>query len=311
MPAVTEEHIVTIGPRCHVVWLDSVTGECRWGIDLQKEYGTTEPWWYAGQCSLIDGDLVVLAPGGPETLMMAVDIETGSVVWKTPNPGGLNMSHSSIMPMTIAGTRMYVYCALGATVGVAADGERRGDVLWEAPSNRRVVAPSPVGLGDGRILLVAGYGTGSMMLQIEQQDGVFSAEVIFKKLPTEGLTCEQQTPIYYDGLLYGIMPKDAGALREQFVCYDTDGTLIWSSGQAKRFGYGPFLLADDKFYVLSDEGVLSLLEVSRNEYIQLDEARILDGHDAWGPIAVADGRMLLRDSKKMVCIDVGVASRGV
>jgi len=311
VPAVTEKYVVTIGPRCHVVCLDSVTGEFRWGIDLQKEYGTTEPLWYTGQCPLIDGELVVLAPGGPEALMMAVDIETGSVVWKTANPNGLNMSHSSIMPMTIAGTRMYVYCALGATVGVAADGERRGELLWEAPWNTRVVAASPVGLGDGKIFLTAAYGGGSMMLQVKEQNGAFSADVFFKRLPKEGMACEQQTPIYYDGLLYGIMPKDAGALRGQFVCYDTDGSLVWSSGQAKRFGLGPFLLADDKFYVLSDEGVLNLLEVSRSEYIQLDETRILDGHDAWGPIAVANGRMLLRDSKKMVCIDVGVAGRGV
>jgi len=311
VPAVTEKHIVTIGPRCHVVCLDSVTGEFRWGIDLQKEYGTTEPLWYTGQCPFIDGDLVVLAPGGPEILMMGVDIDTGSVVWETPNPNGLNMSHSSIMPMTIAGTRMYVYCALGATVGVAADGERRGELLWEAPWNTRVVAASPVGFGDSKIFLTAAYGGGSMILQIKEQNGTFSADVLFKGLPTEGLACEQQTPIYYDGLLYGIMPKDAGSLRGQFVCYDRDGTLLWSSGQAKRFGLGPFMLADDKFYVLSDEGVLNMLQASRNEYIQLDEARILDGHDAWGPIAVADGRMLLRDSKKMVCIDVGVAGRGV
>ncbi len=308
IPAVTEKHIVTIGPRCHVVCLDSMTGEFRWGIDLQKEYGTTEPLWYAGQCPLIDGDQVIIAPGGPETLMMAVDCETGSVVWKTPNPNGWNMSHSSIIPMTIAGTRMYVYCALGATVGVAADGERTGELLWEVPWNTRVVAPSPVHLGDGKILLTAGYGGGNMMVRVERQDGAFSADVLFKQLPKEGLACEQQTPIYHDGLLYAIMPKDAGALRGQFVCYDTDGGLVWSSGQAKRFGLGPFLLADGKFYVLSDDGVLTMLELGRNEYTQLDEARILDGHDAWGPLAIANGRMLMRDSKKMVCIDVAAAS---
>ena len=68
---------------------------------------------------------------------------------------------------------------------------------------------------------------------------------------------------------------------------------------------GPFLVADGKFYALSEDGVLRLLEASRSEYLQLDEARVLDGHDAWGPIAIANDRMLLRDSKKMVCIAVG------
>lgn len=310
VPAVTEKYVVTIGPRCHVVCLDSTTGEFRWGIDLQKEYGTTEPLWYTGQCPLIDGDRVILAPGGPDTLMMAVDCETGTVVWETANPNGWNMSHSSIVPMTIAGTRMYVYCAIGATVGVAAEGERRGEMLWEAPWNARVVAPSPVGLGDGRIFLTAGYGLGNMMLKVERKEGAFAAEVLFKKPPTEGLACELQTPIYHEGLLYGIMPKDAGALREQFVCYDTNGELVWSSGKVKRFGFGPFVLADGKFYALSEDGVLRLLEASRTEYLQLDEARVLDGHDAWGPIAIANDRMLLRDSKRMVCIDIGAAKRG-
>ncbi len=159
--------------------------------------------------------------------------------------------------------------------------------------------------------MTAGYGKGNMILGVEKRDGAFVAEELSKKLPTEGLACEIQTPIYYDGLLYGIMPKDAGTLREQFVCYDTDGTLVWSSGKSHRFGLGPFVLADGKFYALSDDGVLRLLKVSRSDYLQLDEARVLDGQDAWGPIAIANDRMLLRDSKKMVCIDVGAASGGV
>lgn len=310
VPAVTDKYVVTMGPRCHVVCLDSVTGEFRWGIDLQKEYGTKEPLWYAGQCPLIDGDEVILAPGGSETLMMAVDCETGSVVWKTPNLKGWNMSHSSIIPMTIAGTRMYVYCSLGAAVGVAAEGERTGELLWESPWNAFVIAPSPVDLGDGRIFMTAGYGKGNVMLRVEKREGAFVAEELSRKLPTEGLACEMQTPIYYDGRLYGIMPKDAGTLREQFVCYDIDGTLVWSSGKDKRFGLGPFVLADGKFYALSDDGILRLVRASRSEYLQLDEARVLDGQDAWGPIAIANDRMLLRDSKKMLCIAVGAAAGG-
>ncbi len=302
VPAVNDKYLVTIGPRCHVVCLDPVTGAFRWGIDLQREYGTEEPLWYTGQCPLIDGQQVILAPGGPDALIMAVDAETGKPVWKTPNPHGWKMSHASVMPMTIAGKKMYVYAAVGGVSGVVAES---GAILWQLPWNAKVVAPSPVSLGDGRIFLTAGYGEGSMMIRIKEENGTFAAEVVFKHGPKDGLACEQQTPIYHDGLLYGIMPKDAGALRAQFACYNPDGTLAWSSGQSNRFGLGPFLLADGKFYVLDDDGTLTVLRSSRTGYEPLARARVLDGHDAWGPIALAGGRMLLRDATHMVCIAAG------
>ena len=308
VPAVTEQYIVTVGPRCHVVCLDTATGDFRWGIDLEREYGTEEPLWYTGQCPLIDEGRAILAPAGPEVLMMAVDCATGATVWKTPNPQGWDMSHSSIMPMTIGGKRMYVYCAVGGVAGVSAEPADAGTLLWQLPWNAKVIAPSPVPLDDGKIFLAAGYGEGGMMIQIHENNGVFTAEILDKHGPKDGLACEQQTPIYYDGLLYGIMPKDAGALREQFVCYRPDGSLVWSSGKSNRFGLGPFLLADGKFYILDDSGTLTMARVSRDGYVPLAQAKVLNGQDAWGPIALAGDRMLVRDSKQMVCIAVGAKS---
>lgn len=309
IPAVTEDFVVTIGPRCHVVCLDAADGAFRWGISMQEQYGTTEPLWYTGQCPVIDNGLAILAPAGPDVLIIAIDCATGQPVWQTPNPNGWNMSHSSIIPMTFEGTRMFVYCAIGGALGIAADGPDAGRLLWEVPWDVNVVAPSPVPLDDGKILLTAGYGNGSHMVQLRNQDGRFTAETLFKRGPTQWLACEQQTPIYYDGQLHAIMPKDAGALRGQFVCYDPEGSLVWSSGQASRFGLGPYILADGKFYVLSDDGILTVVKQSREQYIPLDEVRVLDGHDAWGPIAIAGTRMLLRDSTRMVCIEAGAATQ--
>ena len=253
---------------------------------------------------LIDGSTAVIAPGG-RTLLIGVDCATGEVVWETPNPHGWQMSHSSVMPMTLNGLRMYVYCALGGVVGVAAEGDIKGQVLWETDSwSPNVAAPSPVIFDDGRIFLTAGYGYGSAMLQVRETDGSYAVETLYRLSPKEGLACEQQTPFLYQGYLFGVLPKDAGDLRNQFVCYDPEGSMTWTSGKTKRFGLGPFLAADDKFYVLSDDGVLTMLEASTREYLELDRARILDGQDSWGPIALAGGRMLLRDSRRMVCIDV-------
>ncbi|HPR83250.1 MAG TPA: PQQ-binding-like beta-propeller repeat protein, partial [Pontiellaceae bacterium] len=302
IPAVTEDCIVTIGPRCHVSCVETATGRFRWGIDLQKEYGTTEPLWFTGQCPLIDEGRAILAPGGPDVLLMAVDCKTGAVIWKTPNPDGWKMSHSSVMPLTLHGEAMYVYAAVGGLAGIS----KNGKLLWQIPWSASVIAPSPVPVPGNRIFITGGYGAGSLMVQIDKTADGFTAKEVARTGPQEWLASEQQTPISHDGLLYGIMPKDGGALKQQFVCYDPDGGLVWSSGKTSRFGLGPFLLADGKFFILGDDGTLTMLTASRDGYKQLAQHKVLNGQDAWGPIAIAGTRMLLRDSTRMVCIEAGV-----
>lgn len=308
IPAVTEDYILTIGPRCHVMCVDRETGDFLWGIDIEKEYASEVPLWYTGQCPLIDNNMAILATGG-SALMVAVDCATGEAVWQTPNPRNWKMSHSSVMPWVLNGRKMYVYSAIGGICGIAADGPDAGAVLWETTAwNHDVVAPSPVCMPDGRIFMTAGYGTGSMVLQVTESDGRYSVTVLQEYKPSEGLACEQQTPVYSGGLLYGIMPKDGGTLRNQLVCVSPDDPrkVIWSSGAETRFGMGPYILADGKLYLLHEDGTLYIIRMSDREYRQLDSMKIFDGVDAWAPMAIADGYLVMRDSKTLYCIKIAV-----
>jgi outer membrane protein assembly factor BamB len=306
VPAVSGPYVVTMGPKCQVMCVSADSGQFKWGIDLVKEYQVEIPLWYTGQCPLIDDTTAIIAVGG-SSLIIAVGCESGRVIWKTPNLKNWKMSHASIIPMTIEGKRLFVYSALGGIIGVSAEDTDAGEVIFESNEwNQTVIAPSPVYLGNGKILFTAGYGAGSILTKVSKINNTFVLEVLQKLKPDQGLAAEQQTPIFYKDHLYAIMPKDAGALRNQFVCSDPQdiSKIIWSSGKTKRFGLGPFLLADDKFFILSDEGVLTVIEASKNKYTQIAEAKILQGHDAWGPLAIVDGKMLARDSRQMVCIDV-------
>ncbi len=307
VPAVSEEYILTIGPRGHVMCVDRLSGDLLWGIDLENEWNTEIPLWYTGQCPLLDSGVAVIAPGG-DALMIGVDAATGGILWETPNPHGWEMSHSSVIPFTYEGIKMYVYSAIGGAVGVAAEGPDAGSVLWEVPEwNHRVLAASPVCMPDGRIFLTAGYGAGSMLLQLHNRNGNIEPEILETFRPGEGLSSEQQTPVYADGHLFGVLPKDARALRNQFVCVDPEDitSFVWTSGPSARFGLGPFILADGKFYLLDDDGTLYIIEKSLQGFRQLDSMELIeDGHDAWAPLAIADGYMLLRDDQTMICIDL-------
>ncbi len=306
IPAITDDYVLTIGPRCHVMCVETETGNFLWGLDLEREYGTEVPLWYTGQCPLIDDSVAVLATGG-KNLMIGVDCRTGDILWETPNPGNWQMSHSSVIPMTLHGKRQYIYCAIGGVAGVSADGADRGQLLWQSKLwNHTVTAPSPLELGNNRIFLTAGYGAGGMLVQINFNQGQFSLDSLQFVPPGAGCAAEQQTPILFNNRIWSILPKDGGALKGQFACFDGEDItkLIWSSGKTNRYGLGPFILADDKFYVLDDLGNLSVFGDLETEPVLKAQHKILAGPDAWGPLVIVDGLLLARDSHQMVCLDI-------
>jgi outer membrane protein assembly factor BamB len=288
-----------MGPKCHVVCLDAVSGELKWGIDLVREHGTTVPLWYAGQCPLIEDDAVILAPGGKDALLMAVALDSGAVRWRTPNPNGWKMTHSSVTPLDVGGQRQYVYCAHLGVVGVSAkDGAR----LWETTDWKISIAtvPSPVAFGEGRVFLSGGYEAGSLMLEIGTDQGQWRAKTLFRLDPTI-FGAEQHTPILHDGHLYG-MRTDG-----RFVCLSLDGKVVWLSDPSHSFGRGggAYILADGLIYALNDTGRLSLIEATSAKFTLLAEAQVLHGRESWGPMALAGTRLLARDLTTLVCLEVG------
>ena len=295
VPAIAEKFAVAIGPKCRVTCLDPISGELRWTMNLPREYNTEVPPWYAGQCPLIDGDRVILAPAG-DVLMLAVDGLTGKVLWQTSNPRRWQMTHSSVMPFEVNGQKMYVYCAGGGVAGVSA---KDGALLWETPDWKISIAnvPSPLPVGDGKLFFSGGYEAGSLMAQVQETGGKYTLTNLFRLKPVVfGAT--QQTPIFYRDHIFGVRPDG------QFVCLDLSGKPVWQSGAANRYGNGPFMLAQGKFYVLNDGGTLALVEASTASFKILAQAKVLEGPDAWGPMALAGGRLILRDLNKMICLDV-------
>ncbi len=311
IPAVTDRHCVSLGPKCHVACVDAVTGQEKWFLDLQHEYGTTEPEWYAGQCPLIvdigGKEAVILAPAGPEVLVMAIDCETGQVLWRSPNPFGWTMTHVSVVTMPLDGRQTFVYCGKGGVVGV--DGET-GKILWSTTDWQIEIAtcPSPVVLPDNRVFCCGGYKSGSVMLQIAADPTVetgYQSTTLFR-LNDPVFGSEQQTPIFFDNHLFGIRQRD-----KEFVCLSLDGKVVWHSGSKGRFGGGPYILLDipkdqggPMFLIVDDSGVLTACEASTVGYRQLFQSQVLEDHGSWAPMAMVSGRLLVRDHIYMVCLDL-------
>jgi len=317
IPAVTDNYVVTIGPRSHVMCLDPLNGNMFWSIDLEKEYGIPgkekgriTPDFYTGQCPLVDNDIAVIAPG-VKALMIGVECATGNVLWETPNPDSLRMSHGSITPMVIYGKRMYVYNAVGGVCGVSAEGDDIGELLWTTTEwNPATTAASPILLGNNEIAVFGSYGAGGGRIRINYDGSGFSAVLMEQHKANSGVSSDQQTPILVGDFVWSMLPLNAGPLKGQLVCYHKSDltTPVWTSGKDNRFGMGlgPYIVSGDKMFLLDDHANLFLFKIQNSTVTPLASHTVIDGIEAWAPMAIAGNYLIMRDSRNLLCLNIGI-----
>jgi outer membrane protein assembly factor BamB len=297
VPAVDGKYVFSLDPKLGLHCLDAKTGQPLWARDLVADYKTIIPPWYNGQNPLIESDRIVIATGG-EAIMVALDKATGKEIWRTPNPGKLILSHASVMPAVLGGVKQYLYGTLNGPLGVsAADGK----LLWEYPRKFNVaVAPSPLAVDAQRVFMTASYDAGSVMVRVQPDGGRLKVERVFDITSNEW-NSEVHTPIVYKGHMFAVGSKKRGL----FTCLTLDGKEVWTSDGKAAFELGSFLLADGMFFVLEGKtGMLRLIEASTTGYKELASAQVLSGPDVWGPMALSDGKLIVRDLTKMVALDV-------
>jgi outer membrane protein assembly factor BamB len=296
-PAVDARFVFSLDPKAVLHCLDAKTGKQVWRKSLVTEYQATIPSWYNGQCPLLEADRIIIATGGA-AILVALDKATGKEIWRTPNPAKLAMSHASVMPAMIGGVKQYLYGTLAGPLGVSA---KDGKLLWEFPRKFNVaVAPSPIAADAERVFMTASYDAGSVMVRVRRAGDAFKPECTFDFKSNEW-NSEVHTPIVHKGHLFAVGKKRRGL----FTCLDLDGKQVWTSEGKASFGLGSFILADGMFFALDgDSGKLRLIEASTTGYNELASAQVLSGQEVWAPMALSDGKLVLRDLTKMICLNV-------
>jgi outer membrane protein assembly factor BamB len=292
------QFVFSLDPKATFRALDANTGEVIWRKSFVKDYGARIPPWYNGQNPLVERDRVIVAPAGSTALVVALDKASGRELWRTPNPEGWQLSHASPMPARLGEVDQYLFSVLQGTVGVA---KSDGRLLWHFPFKFNVsVSPSPLVVDDERVFITAGYDAGSAMFRVRREGEGFTTEALFS-LPSSEWNSEVQTPVLFEDHLFAVGKKRRGL----FTCLDLEGRQVWTSDGNAYFGLGSFILADGMFFILEGRtGMLRLLEANTKQYAELASAQILRGHDVWAPLALSEGRLLIRDLERLVCLKV-------
>jgi len=297
VPAVDGRFVISLDPKAVLHCLDAKTGKLVWRKNLVTEYKATIPSWYNGQNPLAEQDRIIIGTGG-DAILVAIDKATGKDIWRTPNPGNLLMSHASVMPAVLGGVRQYIWGTLAGPLGVDAS---NGRLLWQFPRKFNVaVAPSPLAVNDELVFMTASFDSGSVMVRVRKTGDAFQAEKVFDFQNNEW-NSEVHTPIVHQGHMFAVGKKRRGL----FTCMSFDGNAAWTSDGKATFGLGSFLLADGMFFALDgDSGKLRLIEAATSAYHELASAQVLTGGEAWAPMALHEGKLVLRDLSQMICLDV-------
>jgi outer membrane protein assembly factor BamB len=298
VPATDGRYVFSLDPKAVLHALDAGTGKELWRKDLVQAYGTRIPPWYNGQNPLIEKDRVVIAPVGTKALVVALDKASGKELWRTPNPDGWLLSHSSPMPARLAGVDQYLLSVLEGTFGVAAaDGKR----LWHFPFKFNLaVPPSPLAVDAERVYVTGPYDSGGALFRVTRSAQGFTTERVLVHEAAEW-NSEVQTPILFQKHIFAVGKKKRGL----FTCVDLAGKQVWTSDGRASFELGSFILADGMFLLLEGRtGMLRLLEANTREYRELASAPVLSGPEVWAPLALSDGKLVVRDLGRMVCLDL-------
>lgn len=296
-PAVDKTHVFVVSPLGDLRCVDRATHEIVWMKEYAKDVRAAKPTWGFAQTPLLTGDLVVVAPVGEEASALAYKKTTGEVVWKSDVIDG-SLGYTSPMLANIEGVEQVLILTSGATTGLDA---KTGETLWRSffyKCNNPI--PSPVHLMDGFVFLTGGYGAGCSMLKIRKQGTDFEVSPVFKN---RNLTSQIHQPLYYQGYIYG--NSNEASRKKGFVCLDLEGNVKWQTGGKPDFGWGGALIADGKIYAVDgSSGDLCMIRPDPSGYREIGRAKLLSTKPIWATIAMADGKILLRDYTNLKCVDV-------
>ena len=298
-PLVNEDYVFAVGARGRVFCFDRETHEPAWKMNLLEQYGGELPRWGISQSPLTYQDWVILAPHGSEAGVVALDQDTGQEAWASqPFEKRERGSYTSPMLETIDGVKQVLYTTPDVTAGIKAD---TGEVLWRHKNWKcKIPIVSPVKVSSNKILITGGYGAGTEMFRVEKTDESFGTSTLWT---TDACNCQIHQPLIYQNHIYII--GNSNERNDGLMCIDMDGNVQWQTARDPNFGRGGLIRVGDRILAMDDpKGDLVLIEPSPDGYQELGRRNYLDRPKIWGPLVLSDGRLLMRDQKKMVCVDV-------
>jgi outer membrane protein assembly factor BamB len=307
-PTVDGEHVYTVGPMGDLYAINTKTHQPTWRKNIWKDFGGSAqlPQWAIVQNPFIYGDSLIVAPQTTETGVVAYDKLTGAIKWKSAPLSGIP-GYVPLSIVKVAGEDHLVMITGAVGRGRnARDGSvngidpRSGKVLWTYTGWQCIIpVPQAVDAGQGRVLITGGYQAGSVMLKLDKKADAYEVSELFKN-PDFG--AHTQPPVLHDGHFYSHYTTNERS--DGLIAMAMDGTIKWKTGTQPAFARGGAILADGLMLMMDGNTKLYLIEPSPTGFKPLASAVILEAGDNWAPLALVQGKLLVRGQKELKVLQV-------
>ena len=297
-PSADDKYVFTLSPVGDLYCFDKSRKKPKWNVNVLKKAGGRKPNWAITQTPALYGDLVIVAPAGSKAGIMAFKKDTGALAWKSKRLSG-KISYASPMPTTIDGVDQVMVVTTSAVISVDA---KTGKKLWQTDAwSCTIPIASPFHLGKGKVFITGGYGAGCAMFQVKKRGSSFKVSTLFKSMDCN---CQIHQPILYKNHLY--MNGNDKSKRDGFICLDLNGKLKWQTKTRPGFDWGGILMADGLIYAVDGtKGDLCIIKPDPSGYREVARAKgLLKTKQAWGTIALSDGKLIIRDQTQIKCVDI-------
>ena len=338
VPTIDERFIFAVGPFGHFHCIDRKTHQIVWAahlvddfkdpqVDTSKTPATREeklaraqlPMWGMTQAPCLYRDMVIVAPQTHATGLVAYEKTTGKILWRSGYVGRNWYSHVSPYLTTLGGVEQVIMLAQPSDPEksprdappaiISSIDPATGRTLWktQTPGPYKIPITQPLRVAEDRLFITGGYTLGCMMLQVRQVAGEWQPTLLFHRKTVAAFL---HSPILYRDRIFVTSFKDQGGSHSGLVCLTTDGDPLWETGPALQFESGASLIADGLAFVMHGRtGQLHLFELADAGPKLLAQAKVLEaqGAEVWAPLALSDGKLLVRDQHQLKCLDVWTA----
>ena len=303
-PAVTGGKVYSLGTEGRLLCLSAAEGKLVWEIDFKKVYGAETPMWGFAGHPLVEGNILYCLVGGPGSVAVAFDKETGKELWRA-----LDAKDQGYCPPTMiehGGVKQLVVWHSESINGLE---PATGKTLWSVPLKpdfgMSIAAPRQLG---SQIFASGVRNTGAL---IALTDGT-GADIVWRGTPTTAIYSANATPFLEGDVIYGC--DGSGTL----ICAKlSDGTRLWETAQptsgerGKRYATVFLVKHKDRFFLFNESGELILARLSPEKYEELGRMKILEPTNTamgrpvvWSHPAFAQKCMFARNDEKLICVSL-------
>lgn len=289
-PTVDGDRVYVLTENGDLACLRTLDGAAVWQRNILRDFNGRNIPWDISESPLIDGNRVIVTPGGRGAGVVALDKMTGKTVWTTKELSD-EAGYASVIAANVQGVRTLMTLTSQGGVGIRASD---GKLMWTYPrvANGTANIATPV-FSDNKVFYSTDYGTGGGLLGLTVEgEAVKAREIYF----TRELKNHHGGVVLVNGYLYGFNSSILTCL--EFAT----GKMMWRD---RSVGKGSLTYADGNLYLLSEDNVAGLAEATPTGYREKGRFKIADsGLPSWAHPVVSGGRLYIRNQATLASYDI-------